>query len=97
MFEHTTSSKETRCAFVHLELMNAIELERIARARRLCRDGSLRTLRASAGLSLRELAAAVGVSHVCVLNWERRTTSPTPTNALALLDLVEQLLSGASR
>lgn len=44
----------------------------------------IRAMRRRAGLSMRQLGAAVGVSAMAVSKWERGITSPTSEHLLAL-------------
>lgn len=62
---------------------------RISALRHLADSGRARELRLLAQLSLPEVAAACGVSHVCISRWERGERRPRGPGALrygALLD-----------
>jgi len=58
------------------------EILRLTRVRSLVRTGAARTIRLSAGLSLRELAREVGCAAPTILRWERQ--DQVPRGALAL-------------
>jgi transcriptional regulator with XRE-family HTH domain len=53
----------------------------IARARRLARTGEGRRIREAAAVSVRELAAAVGVDPTTVWRWETGQSIPKPEQA----------------
>lgn len=62
---------------------------RLSALRHLTESGQARELRHLAQLSLPEVAAACGVSHVCISRWERGERRPRGPGALrysALLD-----------
>ncbi len=50
-----------------------------------------RDIRASAGVSLRDMAAALGVTPMTVLRWERGDVRPAPANAIAYRRLLNGL------
>jgi transcriptional regulator with XRE-family HTH domain len=52
------------------------ELRDLVRLRRLTASGAARKVRLASGLSLNEIANAVGVSPVTVLRWERAQRRP---------------------
>ena len=49
------------------------------------------TIRRSAGLSLRDVAAPLGVSQLTVLPWERGERVPRPRHARAYAALLEEI------
>jgi len=57
-------------------------LTRLVAVRRMVRDGTARRLRQDAGVSMEELARAVGVSKTCVLKWERGDRAPKGENGI---------------
>lgn len=61
------------------------KLTHLARARRLALTGEGRQIREAAGVSLRELAAAINppVSQATLQRWETGSSRPTPEHALA--------------
>lgn len=63
----------------------------LARVRRLASTGEAQALRLSAGLSLREVADAVGVSHSNLWRWEAGQRAPRGVAALAWGCLLEDL------
>ena len=64
----------------------------IAHSRRICTQGMARTLRLAAGLSLRDVANAAGVSEASVSRWEREHRGPSnPRAAEALGQLYRRL------
>jgi DNA-binding transcriptional regulator YiaG len=66
----------------------------LAKARQLAVSGEAQKIRDAAGLSLRDIAAAVGVSQTTVWRWERGAQAPHGPGATAwallLRDLQEQ-------
>lgn len=58
------------------KLRLVIDLLDLAVLRRMVADGTARRIRESAGLSVREVAAAVGVAPSCVSRWERGERVP---------------------
>jgi transcriptional regulator with XRE-family HTH domain len=67
------------------------QLVQLARVRRLARSGEAQALRLSAGLSLREMADAIGISHSNLWLWERGQRSPRNVAALAWAALLDDL------
>lgn len=55
----------------------------VVRARRLASTGDAKRLREAAGLSLREVAEAVGVSHTALWRWEAGQRAPRGAAASA--------------
>ena len=76
-----------------------IELEELSRLRALLRSGAAASIRTSAGLSLGEVARALGTSKTSVLRWERGDRVPRGDLALAYWRLLRQLMreGGAGR
>ncbi len=66
-----------------LDIVGRMELETIVSIRQLARSGEARRIREAAGLSLRELAAAVGVDAASISRWERGLSAPRVHHALA--------------
>ena len=64
---------------------------RLSRLRLLTENGRARELRLAARLSLLEMAAACGVSHVCVSRWERDERRPRGAPALRYAALLDAL------
>jgi DNA-binding transcriptional regulator YiaG len=74
-----------------LSTMKTEELVAIARARALASSGTARWLRLAAGLSLPEVARAVGVSPSTIWRWERDRRSPRGDAAARYSRLLEEL------
>jgi transcriptional regulator with XRE-family HTH domain len=74
------------------------ELVSLTRVRRLASTGEAQALRLGAGLSLREVAAAVGISHSNLWRWEAGQRTPRGRAALAWAVLLAELanLEGGS-
>ncbi len=62
--------------------MTVEELAEVARVRRMCRSGEAASIRHRAGMTLDEVASAVGVSHVAVHSWENGKKRPGDVSAL---------------
>ncbi len=71
--------------------MDSAELLELTRLRTFLRTGAGRELRLRAGLSLREVAEAVGTSNVTVLKWERGDQVPRGPAAIAYWRLLQRL------
>ncbi len=71
--------------------MTQRELLQVALARRLASEGEAQRLRTDAGLSLREVADAIGVSPTTLWRWEAGQRAPRPRAAIAWGALLEQL------
>jgi transcriptional regulator with XRE-family HTH domain len=67
------------------------QLEALARVRIAAANGDLRRIRQAAGLTLREIAGAIGVSGATVHSWEHGRLRPTGKPALALAELLDRL------
>ncbi len=67
------------------------ELVSLTKVRRLASTGEAKALRLGAELSLREVAAAVGISHSNLWRWEAGQRSPRGQAALAWGLLLAQL------
>jgi transcriptional regulator with XRE-family HTH domain len=63
----------------------------IARARRLSVTGEARKLREQAGLSLREVADAIGASPSALWRWENAQRTPRGAAAVAWGELLRDL------
>lgn len=72
--------------------MAAPDILGIALARRACVTGDARRLRLEVGISLRELAAALGVDPASVSRWERGVARPGTANAGALGAIIDAWL-----
>lgn len=75
--------------------MNSTQLLEVTRVRELARAGRAREARQRAGLSLSEIAVAVGVSTATIYRWETAQRRPTGAPALRYARLCENLLSQA--
>lgn len=76
--------------------MTSHELVLLTRARRLARSGEAQALRLAAGLSLREVADAVGISHSNLWRWEAGQRAPRGAAAIAWAQLLDQLAAAQS-
>lgn len=65
--------------------------QRLSRVRTMCRTGAAKTIRQSAGISLRELGEGVGVSQVTVYRWENARTRPSGPEAMRYLTVLDDL------
>lgn len=63
----------------------------IRQTRALMESGAGRTLRRSAGLSLRDMGDALGVSWVTVFRWETGERRPSGDNAVAYAEFIDAL------
>jgi DNA-binding transcriptional regulator YiaG len=75
--------------------MNATDLSDLARIRTLVRVGVARDVRIRAGLSLPEVADAVGVSPSTVWRWEHGQRVPRGDAALRYGELMTRLLGSS--
>lgn len=73
----------------HDEVPN--NLEALSRVRRLCRSGGARSIRQASGVSLREVADAIGVKANTVQRWEVARRMPRGDHALRYLEQLELL------
>jgi transcriptional regulator with XRE-family HTH domain len=71
--------------------MTAKEILLLVAARRYAADGTGRAIRKSAGLSMAEVAEAVGVSEPTIWRWEERKHRPRGAAAIRWADLLQQL------
>lgn len=71
--------------------MDTRELLRLTAAKRHAESGTGRQIRLRAGLSLSDVAGAVGRSPVTVHRWERGKRSPRGTAAVLWADLLDAL------
>jgi transcriptional regulator with XRE-family HTH domain len=67
----------------------------LARVRALARNGTARTIRVAAGISLGELAKSVGVDRSTILRWESGERRPRGAAALRYAQTVRDLLGEA--
>ena len=67
------------------------DLPQLSRAYRLTEGGTGRQVREAAGISLRQLAGALGTNQGELSRWERGISRPRPQRALAWLRAVELL------
>lgn len=72
--------------------MDNTQLASLALIRRYCRDGTARTVRVEAGLSVRELASAAGVSFAAISKWERNLAIPRAEGGLRYAESIAELL-----
>ena len=75
--------------------MNDLDVVSVSRARSLAASGAARSIRRAAGLSLREVAAALDVSPSTVLRWEGGV-KPRTEVASRYGDLLERLMRGTA-
>lgn len=68
----------------------ANDVARLARIRRWCATGEARRRRKDAGLSLMEVAEAIGVNLTTVHRWENGSHRPRRSAALRYLAALEQ-------
>ena len=66
-------------------------LERLRSRRRLPPESERRRIREAAGVSLRQLAAALDVSPMAVVRWEAGATPRDPTHLRAYGELLDEL------
>lgn len=71
--------------------MQTADLLLVSRARMLAVTGTARRRRVDAGLSLREVADAIGVSHTAVWKWEAGDQLPRGHAAVAWARLLDDL------
>lgn len=67
------------------------DLARIADVRAMCASGEARRIREMARVTLREVAAAVGVDHKTVIGWETGRTTCVSPHALAYADALNAM------
>jgi transcriptional regulator with XRE-family HTH domain len=70
-----------------------IDVRRLAQGRRLA-HGHGRRVRLAAGVSLRELASAVGVDATTLFRWEKGETAPRTAAALRWAEAIAELRRG---
>lgn len=68
-----------------------MDLTSLTRVRGLCRSGAARAIRQSAGLSLSEVAEAVGVQPTTIQRWEVGQRSPRGEAAIRYLEQLDIL------
>ncbi|MEX2554396.1 MAG: helix-turn-helix transcriptional regulator [Actinomycetota bacterium] len=71
--------------------MTKTEALKVSLARRLARSGEAQRIRAEAELSLNQIAAVVGVTHVTVRRWELGDKRPSGKAAVRYADLLAAL------
>lgn len=71
-------------------LMKTKELQRVSRVRRLA-PGEARAIRERSRLSLRDLAAVIGVNASSLYRWELGQSAPRPNVALKWAHVLETL------
>ncbi|MCU1624235.1 MAG: hypothetical protein JWL79_3080 [Frankiales bacterium] len=76
--------------------MNHAELLLLARARRYAASGEGQEIRVRAGLSVREVAEAVGVARHTLWKWERGERVPRADGATAWASFLGELAKVAS-
>ena len=76
--------------------MEDFSLRLLARARRLAEDDQARRLRESAGISLRDLASAIGTNPGELSRWERGLSRPRAISAIRWLRACEVIRSEQS-
>jgi transcriptional regulator with XRE-family HTH domain len=74
--------------------MTTSQLVRLAQAYRLIEAENGRSLREESGVSLRQMAAALGTNPGELSRWERGISRPRTANALRWLDAVEAIAEG---
>lgn len=57
----------------------------------MCGNGAAKAIREASRISLREVAAEVGVSQVTVYRWETARTTPSGDEAMRYLTLLDEL------
>jgi len=72
-------------------MRNPPEVIRLVRVRRMLEDGSAKALRVDSGLSLRDVADALGVNTATVHRWEANRRIPHRDAALRYADLLDAL------
>jgi hypothetical protein len=83
-----------------VDLVNAVELTKVAYARELCASGGLELLRRERGVGVRELTAAIAaeygrpVAPSTVSRWARGQRRPSGGLAVALYAVAEALSEG---
>jgi DNA-binding transcriptional regulator YiaG len=77
--------------------MDLDDLQELSALRALLRSGAAGSIRMAAGLSLAEVAAALGTSKTTVLRWERRERVPRGELAFAYWHLLQTLMGEGAR
>jgi DNA-binding transcriptional regulator YiaG len=73
--------------------MDELNLVQVAQARAFIRSGGARAVRLSKGLSMREMASALGVQASTLLRWEQQLRVPRPAAAVAYKALLDELMA----
>jgi DNA-binding transcriptional regulator YiaG len=76
-------------------MKDATDLTAVSKARSLASTGAARSIRLAAGLSLREIAADLGVSPSTVLRWERGERRPRTQAAARYGHRLEELMESS--
>ena len=71
--------------------MNSKQTLKLVQARRLAASGEGKAVRERAGLSLREVAAPMGLSVSALFRWENGERIPHGERAVAWVEFLEQL------
>lgn len=77
--------------------MDMDDIQRLAAARRHAAAGTGREIRVAAGISLAEVAGAIGVDESTVWRWEKRRSRPRGEQAIRWANLLERLRSSAAQ
>jgi DNA-binding XRE family transcriptional regulator len=88
---HQASRRFPLWQHVPYTLMESSSVVAIARGRRLARTGTGRLIRENAGVSVRQLAASLGINPSAVSRWERGERVPSGRHAERYALLLEQL------
>jgi transcriptional regulator with XRE-family HTH domain len=75
--------------------MQTAELLELSRVRSLAKLGTARSIRVAAGLTLGEVAGAVGVSEAAISRWESGERKPRGAAALKYAEVLQSLLGDA--
>lgn len=73
--------------------VDTTQLVQVSRARQLSRSGAARSIRIAAGLSMSEVARAVGVEPSTILRWEAGERTPRGEAAARYAALLEELMT----
>jgi transcriptional regulator with XRE-family HTH domain len=75
-------------------MSSAKDLRRLTRVRSFTESGAARSIRIAAGLSLREVASASGVSVSTLWRWENQERRPRGDAAVRYGEVLEVLMEG---
>ena len=73
-------------------MSNVRDLKRLTRARNFAESGAARSIRLAAGLSLREVASAAGVSVSTLWRWENQERRPRGEAAVRYSEILDELM-----